>query len=86
MANMFSRIIRSIFGNKSNGEVLPRNDINDNDDDNQYIDLDLLMKNEFIHLESAYQNQEYVFRRATEYNRFVLGELLEQILKVIGVR
>ena len=82
MGNVFTNIIRSIFGNKSNDDVARQNDTSDNDDNKHYLDFDLLEKKDFVHLESAYQNQEYVFRRATETNRLVLGELLEPILKV----
>ena len=82
MANMFSKIIRSVFGNKSSDNVIAKNDSSDNDDGKYYLDFDLIEKKEFIHLESAYQNQEYVFRRATESNRLVLGEILEQVFNI----
>ena len=82
MANMFSKIIRCVFGNKSSDNVIAKNDSSDNDDGKYYLDFDLIEKKEFIHLESAYQNQEYVFRRATESNRLVLGEILEQVFNI----
>jgi hypothetical protein len=82
MGNLITNIIKSIFGNKSNDNVTRQNDISDNDDYDHYFDFDLIEKKEFIHLESAYQNQKYVFRRATESNRLILGELIEPILKV----
>ena len=82
MGNVFTNIIKSIFGKKSNEHVTRQNDTCDNDENKNYLDFDLIEKKQFIHLESAYQNQEFVFRRATENNRLVLGELLEPILKV----
>lgn len=81
MSNVLTEIIKSIFGKKSKGNLTSQNDLNDNDD-RHYLDFDLIEKKEYIHLESAYHNQEYVFRRATESNRLVLGELLEPILKI----
>ena len=82
MGNVFSNIIKSIFGNNSKRDVTRQNDTSGNNDNKKYLDFELLEKKEFVHLESAYQNQEVVFRRATETNRLVLGELLEPILKV----
>lgn len=82
MANMFSRIIRSILGNKSSDDVIAKNQASDDAEGKHYLDFDLIEKKEFIHLESAYQNQEYVFRRATESNRLVLGEILGQVFNV----
>ena len=82
MANMFSRIIRSILGNKSSDNVIAKNQASDDAEGKHYLDFDLIEKKEFIHLESAYQNQEYVFRRATESNRLVLGEILGQVFNV----
>ena len=82
MGNVFNNIIKSIFGNKSNDNVSRKNDNRDNDDNNHYSDIDLIEKKEVVYLESAYQNQTYVFRRATESNRLILGELIKQILKV----
>ena len=82
MANVLTNMIKRLMGNKSNNDVTPQNETSDNDDNKEYLDFDLLEKKDFVHLESAYQNQEYVFRRATETNRLVLGELLEPILKV----
>jgi hypothetical protein len=82
MGNVFNNIIKSIFGNKSNDNVSRKNDNRDNDDNNHYSDIDLTEKKEVVYLESAYQNQTYVFRRATESNRLILGALIKQILKL----
>ena len=81
MSNVLTNLIKSIFGNKSNDNVVPQNVTSENDD-KHYLDFDMLVKKTFVHLESAYQNQEYVFRRAIETNRIILGELLEPILQV----
>ena len=56
MANMFSRIIRSILGNKSSDDVIAKNQASDDAEGKHYLDFDLIEKKEFIHLESAYQN------------------------------
>lgn len=75
MGNMLIKIIKSVFGKKSNDDVTIQNEVSDKED-NHYLDFDLIEKKEYIHLESTYQNQEYVFRRATESNCLVLGEFL----------
>ena len=82
MGNFLTNIIKSIFGNKSIDNATSQNNTNDNDHNKQFLDFDLIEKKQYIHLESAYQNQEYVFRRATESKRLFLGELLEPIFKV----
>ena len=53
MANMFSRIIRSILGNKSSDDVIAKNQASDDAEGKHYLDFDLIEKKEFIHLESA---------------------------------
>lgn len=82
MSNVLTNIIRRIFGDKTKDDVIHPNDASDNNENKHCLDFDLMETKEFVHLESAYQNQEFVFRRATETNRLVLGELLEPILKV----
>ena len=76
MGNVLTNVIKSIFGNKSNDIIVSEKE-SCNNDNNNHLDIDLLEDKEYIYLESAYQNQEYVFRRATESNRIILGELLE---------
>ena len=49
MANMFSRIIRSILGNKISDDVIAKNQASDDADGKHYIDLALIEKTEFIH-------------------------------------
>ena len=80
MANMFSKIIRSVFGNKSNDEVVSNNESSGTEKGKDFFDL--MMSKEFVRLESAHQNQEIAFRRATESNRLVLGEILGQTFNV----
>lgn len=46
------------------------------------LDFDLIQKKEFIYLESAYQNQELIFRRSTDSDRLTLGELIEGLMKI----
>lgn len=82
MGNALTNFIKSIFKNKSNDKTVSQNDTSENINDKHYLDFDLIDKKNYIHLESAYKNQKYVFRRATESNRLVLGELLQPILKV----
>ena len=50
MANMFSRIIRSILGNKISDDVIAKNQASDDADGKHYIDFDLIEKTEFIFL------------------------------------
>lgn len=74
MSNFLNKMKR-IFGNKSNDQVTNKN----NSSNRHKIDSDFVEQRYFISNESAYQNQEYVFRRATETHRIVLGELLESL-------
>ena len=74
---VFLNKIKGIFGNKSNDQVTSKN--NTSDHDGHKIDMDFVFQRDFISLESAYQNQKYVFRRATENHRIALGELLESL-------
>lgn len=76
------KIIRSIFGHRSSNDAIAKDDTNDNDARMHYLDFGLMEKEEFVYLESAYQNQEYVFRRSTESNRLVLGEILEKVFNL----
>lgn len=44
MANMFSRIIRSILGNKSSDDVIAKNQASDDAEGKHYLDFDLIEK------------------------------------------
>ena len=44
-----------------------------------------LSEQQFVHHESAYRNQAVKFRRATEYDRIVLGEVLQELFKEDGI-
>ena len=44
MANMFSRIIRSILGNKSSDDVIAKNQASDDAEGKHYLDFDLHIK------------------------------------------
>lgn len=71
------KTMKRIFGNKSNDQVTSKN--NSSNDERHKSDTKLAEQKQFIYFESAYQHQEYVFRRATETHRITLGELLESL-------
>lgn len=76
---MLSNIIKKIFGSKHSNMQTPPN-YSTEKEKNSFSNLEQLNKSELVWLESVYRNQEYVFRRATESNRIILGELLESVL------
>lgn len=46
------------------------------------LDFDMIQKKKFIYLESAYQNQELIFRWSNDIERLTLGELIKALLKI----
>ena len=62
MSNVLTNIIRRIFGDKTKDDVIHPNDASDNNENKHCLDFDLMETKEFVHLESAYQNQEFVFQ------------------------
>lgn len=65
MANMFSKIIRSVFGNKSSDNVIAKNDSSDNDDGKYYLDFDLIEKKSLfiLNLHIKIKNMFFVGQR-----------------------
>lgn len=63
---MISKFINKIFGKKE-------------EKSSNVFDFDLMHKQTFVHLESAYRHQNISFRRASEDDRITLGEVIVKL-------
>lgn len=82
---MLSKFFKGLLGKKEEVKKNPSQPTQENPKHQEAkltIDLDVVRNNRFIYLESSYRNQEVAFRRATEKNRIVLGELLSRLFKI----
>lgn len=86
---MIRSLFKSLFGKKDNNNQsndLPVSDKEETCNDGNFEEkedmFDTMNKQEFLQHESAYRHQQILFRRATESNRIILGELLERLLQV----
>lgn len=81
---MISKLINKWFGKKEKTPKTTNQKVHNEqeDDDKHFLDFDLMNKQVLVQFESTYRHQEIVFRRATEYNRITLGEILSGLFEL----